>query len=240
MYATYSAEARIESDRVHTDEDLAEFKTDALDMNFENDPGFGYYGDLDGQVFATFPFSLDATHEDDPYWRAAWLTLLRDLKEAETGERPEDDDLEEDTDAIKIESYKLWVGSIRVKTVRFDTENEKVLRRALSLYENMESRGDPYGLADEDEVSEQEFKLCEEAYNDDWNEMPEYIEQFVRERHFGFLYRNHLTPRKFTENYGQRLAFDAMQYNGEWGYIDESSLEGAWSDIEYEIEHGYI
>jgi hypothetical protein len=235
----YSVESRTEYDQIHTEEELQDFKLDVLDGNFENDPGFGYFGDLDGQVFATFPFSLDATHEDDPYWLAAWTTLLRSLKEAE-GVEVKDETLEDDTGAIRIESYKLWVGSIRVKTVRFDTGNEAVLRRALTLYENMEGRGSPYGLADEDTVYQEEDRLLQEAWDDEFYGLADMVEEYVRSKHFGWLYRNNLTPRKFTENYGQRLAENGMRDYGSWGYLDEDMLDSGWRDIEYDIEHGYI
>jgi hypothetical protein len=199
-----------------TQQDLAEFVEKITDGNLENDPGFGYHGPLDGDLWGTFPIGFNATQETDYVAVSNWEVLQRDLVEA----YPEH---------AQVEEYKHWVGSIAIYVLRLNTTHEPLMRLALSYYDNYQD----YPLLDEEHASTVEVRLMEEAYNSDPS-LPEMILEWVTVNHAGVLATYGLTPEQFVEAYGQRLAESAMMGNGEL-YVDEENIGDGWGELLYEI-----
>lgn len=197
------------------------FAAELLDLNAENDSGmFGYYGDLDGTRWGTFPIGFNQTQETDYVAVSNWEVLQRELVEAFPGH-------------AQVENYKHWVGSIQVYVIRIDTTYGRIVERALELREAYEN----YALLDEDHASEVELRLHEEAYEDDPS-LREMIREWVATYHIDALIGYGYTLEGFMERFGFRLASDAMSYYGE-AYVAEDGLDSAWSDVRYEMRYEF-
>ncbi len=204
------------------DKSVEEYAEFLRECNHENSGNFGYYGDLDPDVWGTVPFvGYNETMEDSALHMSNWEGIRDFLLDA----YPED---------VQVEDYRYWVGGIRLEVLRVNTENHLLVADLRELHEDL----DNYPVYDEDHMSQKEMDIAEENF-ESWgkealvrfmeenaNEWPEYIDEEGNLR------------EDFVEEWLFKVYFDSTMYHGEQ-YFSERSVNDALEEIRAEMRWQY-